>query len=585
MAVADDLSDPAGPVHAPEADAGPDRSVRLRHFARLRLRILANGFRGRVARVLLFALGLVAALNLGLTAFLLFAASTAGDAPVRLIVAGLGGAGFVVGSVVLPLVWFGVDDTLHPARFALLPLSRTRLVGGLLVASLTGIPAAGVLLATSGLLVPAGVHGGPVAVAAQALGVAGGLLLCLAAGRAVTSALASVLRSRRIRDLTWVLIACVAGLLGPLQLLISSAVARAEWDRLATVASVLGWTPLAAPYTVGLEVAQQRPAAAVAKLAITAATVAVLLVAWGRALDSALTGAVGTTAPRRGRAADRGPSAQLIPGPLARVLPGVVRPAPFGALVSREVRYWWRDAKRRSNLIVIALVALFVPVFITLGRGSLSGDNGTEVTVGLSGTNAASLTAVYLVALFAGAFAASVLANQFGFDGTAYGTHVVIGVRGRTEMAARAVAYSVFMLPLLLVVGIVVAAVRGDPAAAPATWGVLAAGYGTGVAANLVTSVLAPYPLPESSNPFATGSGDAVAKSLLALVSTVAAGVATVPILLLAWSLDEVWPWVAVPVGIGYGVVAAVLGVRAAGELVDERAPRLLAAVDPGSSK
>jgi ABC-2 type transport system permease protein len=546
----------------------------LWHFARLRLRLLRNGFRGRTSRVLLFTFGVLLGLYLAGAGFALLAASSAGEADARLMVASFSGTVLVLGSAVLPLVWFGVDDTLDPARFALLPLSRRRLVGGLLVAAALGVPAAAVLHATSGLLVPAAVHGGVAAVAAQAAGVVLGLLLCLAVGRAVTSAFAAVLRSRRVRDLAWVLIASLAALLGPLQFAVISATQSADRDQLVAVARTVGWTPLAAPYTVGLEVAEGRVWAAVAKLAVTGVALAAVVWWWSRSIESALAGAV-SGAPSRGRArvARGGPSAQLLPRPLPATA--------FGAVVAREGRYWWRDAKRRSNLILVVVLGLFLPVALTAGtRGLTVSEDGAGFSLTLSGGPASPL-AIHLTMLLVGAFAASALANQFGFDGTAYATHLTVGVPGRLELRARAVAYSAFVLPLLLGAGLVVAVMQGTPAVATAAWGVLLAGYGTGLAINLVISVLGAYPLPESSNPFATGSGSAMAKSLLALLALVATGAATVPVLVTAVLLERVWPWIGLPAGLAYGLGAVALGSYLAGDLLDRRGPELLAAVTP----
>ena len=58
-----------------------------------------------------------------------------------------------------------------------------------------------------------------------------GLLLCVAASRAVTSAFATMLRSRRVRDLAAVLLAVPAALLGPLQVFGLAALQRADWTR------------------------------------------------------------------------------------------------------------------------------------------------------------------------------------------------------------------------------------------------------------------------------------------------------------------------------------------------------------------
>jgi ABC-2 type transport system permease protein len=259
------------------------RPPAVRHFVRLKLRILGNGMRGRASRKWLFGFGLFAgAYAAGMGALLLGVSAAGGGAQARLLVASFGGAAIVLGSALLPLVWFGVDDSLDPARFALLPVPRRRLLAGQLAAALVGIPAISLLLATCGLLVPGAAGRG---------GLIAGLLLCVALARAVTSAFATMLRSRRVRDLAGVLLAGLTALISPVQLMVVSAAEDADWDRLAAVAEVIGWTPLAAPYTVGYDVAEGRPAAALAKLLITAVAVAGLLWWWSRSLESAMLGA------------------------------------------------------------------------------------------------------------------------------------------------------------------------------------------------------------------------------------------------------------------------------------------------------
>jgi ABC-2 type transport system permease protein len=541
-------------------------------FARLKLRILGNGLRGRRSRVVLFIVGVLFGLYLAGIGFLLFAASAAGDTQVRLMVASFGGAGLVIGSVLLPLVWFGIDDTLDPARFALLPLRRTRLVGGLLAAALLSIPSASLLVATTGLLIPAGASGGLWAAGAELVGVLAGLLLCVAAGRAVTSAFATMLRSRRVRDLAGVLLACLAALIGPAQLAVMSAADQADLDRLASIAQVVGWTPLGAPYTVGIEVAEGRLLAALAKLLVTAVAVAGLLWWWSRSLESAMAGAE-TNSPRRRNQPAGSPVAQL----LLRI-PGLPDTA-FGAMVAREARYWWRDARRRANLITIAVVGVLVPVIVTAGGGLVTIDVDGEEVTGFAGGSPA---AVNLTLLFVGAFAASALANQFGFDGTSYAVNVTVGVPGRRELRARAVGHALLIVPVLLLVGVVAAVVLGDPNEAAGAWAVMFAGYGTALAANSYMSILAAYPLPENSNPFATTSGAGLAKSLLALVALVVAYAVATPVQVLAAVLDGGWSWLVLPVGVGYGFGAAALGCYLAGDVLDRRVPELLAAVTPG---
>ncbi len=565
----------SAPGTAVTATRRAGRPARLRHFATLRLRLLLNSFRGRPGRVVAFVIGLLAGLYMAAMGFTLATLPVFLEPREFLLATALGGALLVVGSVLLPLVWFGVDDTLDPARLALLPIPRGRLIAGLLVAAALGIPGICLVLATSGLVISAAAHAGVAGALVQAVGVVLGAAVCLTAGRAVTSAFASVMRSRRARDLAWVLIAVVAASIGPLQLAVMPAVERADWDRLAKVAEWVAWTPLAAPYTVGADMALGRPLAAVGKLLVAVATVAALLWWWSRTVESAQAGAVAVAPAKSDRRRTAGGAvAQLLP----RALP--LRPTPVGAVVARELRFMWRDTKRRANLIMVPVVGLFTPVLILLGGGR-SGlrEDGFVFTLGRA-QDVSPLT-LMLTMMFVSAFVALIMANQFGYDGTAFSGHLVVHVPGRVDLAGRAVAYSIYLVPLLLVVGAVVAVMLRSPAAAPATWGVLLATYGTGVAVSMVVSVVGAYPLPETGNPFATGSGGAVLKSLLALVGVVASWALAVPVTAAALLLPEAWPWIAVPVGAGYGLAAAVLSARLTGRLLDRRGPEVLAQVTP----
>lgn len=546
------------------------RPVPIRYFARLKVRMLGNGLGGNPGRAMSFLVGVLVAVVLAMVGFLLFLASSAGEPPTRLLVASFGGAALVIGAALLPLVWFGIDDTLDPARFALLPLSRVRLVLGLGTAALVSVPAAATLAATLGLLAPAAAHGGLAALAVQAVGLVGGLLLCVALSRAVTSAFASMLRSRRMRDLAGILLAVVAALFAPLQFAVIAAVQQADWQHLVRVAEVVGWTPLAAPYTVGVEMAAGRPAAALGKLLVTGAAVAGLLWWWSRTLESAMTGTESGAPARAGRARRAGPVSQLMP----RLLPGLPA-SPFGVMAAREVRYWWRDAKRRANLITIAVVGVLAPVVVANGGRFFLTDDFQATAV--------SPLAHQLTMLFVASFAATLLANQFGFDGSAFAAHLTTAVRGATELRARTVGHAVLLVPLLLALGVVLALLRGDVTAAPAAWGVMLAGYGAGVGINSILSVLAPYALPEGSNPFATATGSGVSKSMLALLTIVASAVLALPVLLAARLVGPAWPWMAVPVGAGYGLALAALGCYIAGDVLDRRRPEVLAHVSPRS--
>ena len=533
-------------------------------FARLKLRVLGNGLRGQTWRIVLFVVGLVIGLWFAGIGFLLFTLSGVRSQPeLAVLVPAFGGGMIVLGWLLVPLVWSGVDETLDPARFALLPLSRPTVLVGLFTAALVGVPAVTTLVATAGLVVGAGRHGGLPAAATEAVAIVLGLLLCVAASRAMTSAFSSLLRARRTRDTAAVALAMLAALLGPLQIAVFAAAQRAGLDRLVRAAELLGWTPFGAPYLIGFDVAAGRYAAALGRLAITAGTIAVLLWWWARTLESAMLGVAAAGAAPERRRTTRFPVAQLL-GRFPRTR--------SGALVAREVRYWWRDARRRASLITVGVLSVVIP---------FSGNLGALLTPDEVRTPPPPFGLLMGAMMTVGSLAAVSLANQFGFDGTAYAAHLIAGVKGRTELAARAIAYSVYILPLLVVASIVAAVLAGGPEHLPAMLGGVLAVYGAGLAVNLAVSVVAAYALPETSNPFAVNTGAGLAKSLLAMGALLGALAAAAPIVVLALVLDGVWSALLLPVGVVYGGGAVWLGITVVGELLDRRAPEVLAAVTP----
>ncbi|RQW93861.1 ABC transporter permease [Micromonospora inaquosa] len=562
------------PVSADATAAAPVRSVSARHFVRLKLRVMGNSFRGQGWRIAMFIGGALLGLWFAASGFFLFAApGLTGNGEYAVLVAAAGGGLLVLGWLLLPLVFFGVDETLDPARFALLPLPRRTLVTGLFVAALISVPVLAVLIASSGLVLTAWSLGGWSAGLVAVLGVLAGLLLCVAASRAVTSAFATMLRSRRVRDLAAVLLAVTAALLGPLQIFGLAALREADWARLTGVATVIGWTPLGAPWTAGIDVAEGRVWAAPVKLLITVVALGALLAWWSRSLESAMVGAAsaGKAPARRGVAG--GAVAQLFP----RVA-GWARRDRFGALVAREARYWWRDARRRANLITVAVVGIFVPVMINVTGGDFAAMGEEGFTAAASDSSPVVVT---LSMVFVGVLAAVTLANQFGFDGSAYAANVVAGVPGRVELRARMTAFSLYVLPMLAVVAVALSVLFGKPGWIGLTIGSLVATYGAGLAVNSLVSVLGAYSLPETSNPFAMNSGAGLAKGLLTVLAMLASTVAAVPMVVAAALLGDAWLWLALPVGAGYGLGAALLGAYLAGDVLDRRQPELLATVTP----
>jgi ABC-2 type transport system permease protein len=171
------------------------------------------------------------------------------------------------------------------------------------------------------------------------------------ASRAVTSAFAAMLRSRRVRDLAAVIIALLATSSAPIQWTITAAAQNSTAGADHRVADVLAWTPLARP---ARSRSTSRPAAG-ARWRVGSRScwsrIVLLLRWWARTLESAMLYSTSGGAGRSRRAGVGGAVSSLIPV----VLRPVARPGPFGAIVAREARFWWRDGRRRAALVSILM--------------------------------------------------------------------------------------------------------------------------------------------------------------------------------------------------------------------------------------
>jgi ABC-2 type transport system permease protein len=544
--------------------------VRIRYFVRLKLRLVRNGLRGQTGRVIGYVVGLFFGLwgaFMGFSLFLLSGAVPRAD--VGLVMASFTGSALVLGWLFLPLLFFGVDETLDPARFALLPLPPRTLAAGMLAAACVGIPGLATAVALAGAVVGAGLRGGAVAAVVGLVGAVLGLLLCVVLSRAVTSGFATLLRSRRVRDLTALLLALFAASVGPIQLFVNSLAVHTSFAPVVRVARVLGWTPLAAGFVAPYDVLDGRPLLAVVRLAIVAVTVLALSWWWSRTLESAMIGTSSGSA-TGGGPAEGGVVRALVP----RLLRGAradtflagrhlgrTGKAAFVGIVAREVRYWSRDPRRRAGLISAVIGGAAVPLGLRLAGAKHS--SGMPLPL-----------AVAIPALIG----AVLLGNQFGYDGTAYSMHLLTAVRGRTELRARAAALALILLPILLVLAVLLAVLTHDQARLVPAVGTIVGMLGTVMGVESVLSIYAAYPMPESRNAFSVSSGSGSVKALLALAGMLAAAALAAPVLI----LSAFAPGILVAlVGIAYGAGMLLIGTYIGGDVLERRGPELLVAVTP----
>jgi ABC-2 type transport system permease protein len=549
----------------------PARPPRALDFVRLKLRLTRNGFRGQPWKVVAFVMGLLFGVWMAFLAFAGLAASGAASPEIGYVIATFAGTAVVLGWTLVPLLFFGVDETLDPARFALLPVPRMTLSRGMIAAAFVGIPALATLVGTSGLVVAAAIRFSALEAVAAFVGVVVGLLLGVVASRAVTSAFANMLRSRRVRDLAAVIIAVLASGIGPLQWGIMATVGHGSVGQAVRVADVLAWTPLGAPYQLPFDVAHGQWIRAVAHLVIAGGAIALLVWWWTRTIESAMIGTTSNGTAKQFRGTKGGAVESLVPPALRRMF----RPSVFAAIVARESRFWWRDPRRRASLVSILMASAILPIALSFAGRHGNGQVGAAVGFSLIGFSFA--------VTMAGTMGGMLLGNQFGFDGNAYAAHVLAQVPGRVELRARALAMAMVAIPVQVAVVVAVTLMTSSPSRLPTGLGILAAAFGAAIASASLLSVLAPYALPENSNPFAMNSGAGSAKGMLALVAMIGTLAICTPVSVAAYLLTSLafGPWVTLAFGIAYGVGAAVLGTYIGGSLIDRRGPEILVAVTP----
>ena len=105
-------------------------------LVRLKLTLLRNSLRRSVWRTvgliigIVYALGIVVAVLIGLVALRFTSLALTADVTV------LAFSALTLGWLLMSLLVFGIDETLDPAKFALLPVRARELMPGLLVAGL-----------------------------------------------------------------------------------------------------------------------------------------------------------------------------------------------------------------------------------------------------------------------------------------------------------------------------------------------------------------------------------------------------------------------------------------------------------------
>jgi ABC-2 type transport system permease protein len=521
-------------------------------LVRLKLTLLRNSLRRSVWRMvglilgLVYALGLVVAAVAGLVGLRWASTELTGDLTVFAF------SFLTVGWLTLSLLVFGMDETVDPSKFALLPVRARELMPGLLVAGLVGSPGIATVCVSLGLVVTWS-RNVPLTLAALVALVAG-TATCFLLARASTTAFASFLSSRRFREVALVLLVLVgagigvgANLIGGLAGTSAGTLAGDPRRLLSGAATVLGWTPFGWAWAVPAEVAAGRWVSAVVHLVLAVALVAGLWVAWGHFLAQRLVEPVDTG----------GPGTRITPGGLVeRLYPAT----PAGAVAERTLRYWRRDPRYLAGVAGL----LVAPVVLLVTQAT-----NDDVTPAL-----AAFVPVLLAALVGVSLAA-----DLSYDGSAVWLHVSCGLSGAADRRGRVLSTLTVFTPVLVLMFVIAMLLSGS-------WNLLVPVLALTIALTLVglgagcfVGALWQWPAPPpGANPFQRGSSG----GLPALLSFTVTGVATLVLSLptLALVIGSYWvgwlAYAALPVGVLSGWLVLRTGIRAGGAVLDRRWPEVM---------
>jgi ABC-2 type transport system permease protein len=512
------------------------------HLIRLKLVLLRNSLRRGAAAIVGMVVGVLYGGGLVLTAFAgLVALRATGEVDQLRLAVVTGGVVLTLGWTLLPLFFFGADPTLDPGRFATFAVPERALAAGLLFSGFVGLPGLATLVVGLGLFVASTATVGSTLVALVSVPL--GLLGCVLLSRIVTALAASVLGSRRGRDVAGFGALALLVLLGPTIALASSGGVTAQV--LTRVVDIAAWTPLGWAWAAPAHVAAGRWTAGLACLLLAAVWVLALFLGWERVLASVLRNPR-TVSSQSGSARGLGLFARL--------------PAtPMGAIAARAGTYWVRDPR----LNVPALTTMLLPAALLLPAIT---EDSVLALVGMP------VVCGYLLGWSQH--------NDVGYDSTAFWMHVSSGVDGVSDRLGRLFPSAV-MAAVALPVYAVLGPLLGSPwSLLPASLGVAIAFLLNGFGVACVTSAVKQYAVPApGENPFTSRPGSAGLTLGVQAVCGAAVMALTVPALVLgvlAWFGHDWAAWAALVVGPGLGAVVLVVGVRLGADLFARRQAVLL---------
>lgn len=514
------------------------------YLVKLKLRLLANGFKrspGQLVAVIIggvYALGMVTMLILASW----FSANQSNDNGWIYVVLS---SAVVLGWAVIPPLLTGVDLTLEPQRFVHFGIDKKSLGNGLILAGFISVPAA---LTVIGLLGFASMWRlDPTTLVIGLLCSLGTGIMAILVCQFLTITATALRGKRRFREFTFALLFLLLVSLGPLiSSLATAAKTLSEW--VDPIVAVLSFTPLGAFGAVPF-------AYSTGNFGMMAVYLVLALVYLGGLYFLLLqaTAKATVTPPAQQRAA----TAKGLG--FFKLLPGTAT----GAVAARALTYWFKDPRYAISVIMVPML----PVIFYFG-GSQTGN----------------YTMMFLLGPLLGILLGFSISADVSYDNTAFALHILSGVSGRVDRMGRALSCFLIAIVPVLLAAILPAVISGNLWRLPGDLGLSLATLLTALGVSSLVSARYTYAVPlPGDNPMKTPPGNGLRVALTQLVTFGLMGVLLIPTMvpyLFGWlNNSSALGFVTLAVGLVFGAVMLVVGIRVGGKWMDARQPELMQSV------
>lgn len=514
------------------------------HILKLKLRLLANGFKRSIGQLIGLIIGAVYALGL-ITLLSLALWFTADEIAIHAQLNILIGSVIVLGWAVVPPLLTGVDLTLEPSRFVHFGIPEKVLGPALVLAGFLSVPA---LLTIVGLLASTlmwRLDAGAMLVAV--LAAVGTAIMAILLCQYLTIMATALRAKRRFRELTFALLFVVLVGLGPLLTTVFAA-AESISDWINPISAVLAYTPLGAFAALPGAIAAGNSAQFALCLVLALAYLAGLYLLLVRSTAKAT-----VTPPPQQRAA------KVSGLGFFKLLP----PTPVGAIAARALTYWFKDPRYAIGVLMVPMLPL-----IFWFTGSQSGN----------------FTMMYLLGPLIGMLMGFSISADISYDNTAFALHALTGVSGRADRAGRALACFLVAIVPVVAAAVLPGAIAGQAWRIPGDLGLSIAALLVALGVSSVASARYTYSVPlPGDNPMKTPPGNGLRMALTQLGTVFTMSILLIPVVIpyvLGWLQgSQALGLLALAVGLVLGAGLLAGGIVLGGKWYEQRTPELMQAV------